>query len=830
MQNMPDGARAVPDDILKGLNSAQKEAVRQTDGPLLIVAGAGTGKTRTLISRMAYIIQNGLARPWEVFMVTFTNKAANELKTRIQNLIDVDPSELTWVGTFHSMSAKILRREAERVGLNTNFSIIDDRDQQKVIKELLDREKIDKKEWTPRHLASLINHWKNDARLPDDLNDHEKKSFGGKAFKLYQMYQSELQVSNCADFGDLILHVVKIFAENGGPLAEYQDKFIYFMVDEYQDTNICQYQLIRLLTQKKKNLCCVGDDDQAIYSWRGAKPQIMLDFSNHFTGARILRLEENYRSSFHILKSAVGLIQNNLYRHGKSLRMAEPTSAGAHKIRVHSYGTPGQEARFVADNVRRLTDVGVGARTFDLSEIAVAARTWSQTADIEEKFMELQIPYRVVGGPKFYDRREIKDALGYLKLIHNPADGVAFDRIVNTPPRGIGKVTVERISQFASEHGIAKLDAARQMVAENALGPAAARRVGAFASNVDHWSDQLLVSDAQWVQKVTSVFEEVGFPDYLKKNFPDDFTVRMDNQAKLAEMAGRFDSLDEYIEHISLLNEDSTQAKATSSEVTLMTLHASKGSEYPVMHLIGWNEGGLPWIRSLEDALQNRSRTGYELAVLLLRYKPRTVDDMGRFFRRAKDAVTEMDDPSMVDEPDLRELCNLILKWDRSRVPDDIGQETELARRLATSEELEEERRLAHVGITRVKELCYISYSTTVLLNGQMISNLQASRFIKELPPESVEFYVNGRLMSGARRGHFQPRHKQAAILTKSPQVGGGVQNGANHRAERINEGHRVKHPTFGNGTVMAASNNRLMIKFDNKTEKLILAEYVAKI
>ena len=816
-------------DLMQGLNKAQKEAVCHTEGPLLIVAGAGTGKTKTLISRMAYIINNGLALPDEILMVTFTNKAANELKTRIYNLIDVDPSELSWVGTFHSTSAKILRREAEHVGLFANFSIIDDADQIKIIQTILTRNKIDKKEWTPRQLASLINHWKNDAKLPEDLNSQETKYFGGKALNLYTQYQKELQLSNCADFGDLILQTVKIFTGNEHLLELYQDKFFYIMVDEYQDTNIAQYQWLRLLTQKRKNVCCVGDDDQAIYSWRGAKPQIMLDFPKYYPETKICKLEENYRSTHHILDSAVSLIQKNLFRHEKSLRMPDDKFVSGHKVQIHSFDKLGDEPKFVANNIKLLREEGYSGKKFEYDEIAVAARTWSQTAEIEERFMEHQIPYRVVGGPKFYDRKEVKDAIAYLRLIHNPADGAAFDRIINTPPRGIGKVTVDKISNFASENQLSKMDAVRTML-EKHLPSGTAKKVDRFLNEFDNWRDLIHSKSSHWAQNINILYQQIGFPNYLKNNFPDDHNDRLDNLEKLSDMASRFDTLGEYIEHIGLLNEDIKSKDDVTKKVTLMTLHASKGSEYPVLHLIGWNEGGLPWIRSIEEEVKNRSQAGFRLATIVLEHNSVTISNYVLYYQLAKSAKSELQDQDISWSQEIDDLCNLVLGWDRVIPPKKLDKEKSLAKKILASERLEEERRLAHVGITRVKELCIISYSTIVLHHGLIRANLLPSRFIRELDAKNIVFYKNGRLMSPTiNSNHRSP-------LRTKPDTRARGKNNINNQpylpinSSKILEGNRVQHPVFGQGTVVAASNNRLMIRFDDKTEKLLLSEYVQKV
>ncbi len=803
---------------LDGLNKAQLEAVQNLDGPLLIVAGAGTGKTRTLVTRLAHLINLGLARPYEILAVTFTNKAANELKQRIEVLTGIDPLELSWVGTFHSMAAKILKFEAERVGLTSNFTIVDDNDQTKIIKDLLKSKKIDSDDIPPRMLIGHINRWKNDAKGPSNLTDLEKGMFQGRAKKLYQSYQKTLLDSNCVDFGDLLLHVVKLFSSQPDALITYQNKFYYIMVDEYQDTNICQYQLLRLLTQENKNLCCVGDDDQAIYSWRGARPQIMLKFKEHYPDAHIVKLEENYRSTKHILGAGVGLIQKNVLRHGKSLKVGLSHTGTPNKVRIHKFSELYDEARFIGKSIQKLKSEGVQGRTYSYSEIAVAARTWAVTADIEETFIESNIPYRVIGGPKFFDRKEVKDILGYLKVCHNPLDNFSFGRIINTPTRGIGKVTCEKISTYADEHNISHLEAARKIVSEKGLGTASLTKLQNFLTSLEGWSKKLKDNNLFLHNSISTLVSEIGYRDYLMKNFPDNFEGRAENVDKLSDMAGRHETLGEFIEQAGLMNAEENQADNSKHKVSLMTLHACKGSEYPAVYLIGWFEGGLPINRVLDEVRQEVTPLIYQLAMALFNSTPKSSIDRMRLFNLANRVLDEKPD-QITEKVNLgKNLAKLILKTGCTTITHEMEA---LAKKIASSEAIEEERRLAHVGITRAQELCVITYNEVIKYRGQKHSGLLPSRFIKELPGEDIEHFDKERSISPGSVGNHsqlsrsvfkQERKKLSREITKN---------------KNISEGTRVSHSTFGKGTVKATSNNRLLIKFDNNQEKLILNDFV---
>ena len=803
---------------LKGLNKAQLEAVQHLDGPLLIVAGAGTGKTRTLVTRLAHLINLGLARPYEILAVTFTNKAANELKQRIEILTGIDPLELSWVGTFHSMAAKILKIEAERVGLNSNFSIIDDNDQNKIIKDLLKAKKIDAEDIPPRMLISHINRWKNDAKGPSNLTKSDKELFKGRAEQLYRSYQKVLLQSNCVDFGDLLLHVVKLFSTQEDALKNYQDIFYYIMVDEYQDTNICQYQMLRLLTRKNKNLCCVGDDDQAIYSWRGARPQIMLNFTEHFTGAKIIKLEENYRSTKHILGAGVGLIQQNIFRHDKSLRVGLPDKGNPNKVRVHKFNELFEEARFIGKSIKELNSKGINGRKFRYSEIAVAARTWAETADIEEAFIESNIPYRVIGGPKFFDRKEIKDIVGYLKVSNNPLDNFSFSRIINTPTRGIGKVTYEKISTYASNHNISHLEAARKLVADKGLAKASLTKLKNFLTLLEGWSSRLSDNDLFLENSIRSLVADIEFRDYLMKNFPEGFEDRLENVDKLSDIAGRYESLSNFIEQAGLLNAGEDPEEDSKDQVSLMTLHACKGSEYPAVFLIGWYEGGLPLTRAIEQRFQEISPLTYQLAMSLLYSPPKNSLQRSRFHRLAIAVLGESQEQYIGNNKLGRQLANIVLK---SKLEEITQEEINLAKKITSSEAIEEERRLAHVGITRAKEVCIITYNQVNKFRGQIQTGLLSSRFVKELPSKDIVHYNNASLISRGSFGSHSTSKQQGFHKVRRKYTPEKAKN------EGISEGVRVSHNAFGKGTVLATSNNRLLIRFDNKQEKLILHDFV---
>ena len=803
---------------LEGLNEAQLEAVQNLDGPLLIVAGAGTGKTRTLVTRLAHLINLGLARPYEILAVTFTNKAANELKQRIQVLTGIDPLELSWVGTFHSMAAKILKMEAERVGLTSNFTIIDDNDQNKIIKGLLKAKKINAEDIPPRMLIGHINRWKNDAKGPSNLTKSEKELFKGRAEQLYQSYQKELLQSNCVDFGDLLLHVVKLFSTQEFALKIYQDKFYYIMVDEYQDTNICQYQMLRLLTQRNKNICCVGDDDQAIYSWRGARPQIMLNFSEHFPEAKLVKLEENYRSTKHILGAGVGLIQQNILRHDKSLKVGLPNTDNPNKVRVHKFNELYDEARFIGQSIRKLNTQGINGRKFSYSEIAVAARTWAETADIEEVFIESNIPYRVIGGPKFFDRKEIKDIIGYLKVSHNPLDNFSFSRIINTPTRGIGKVTYEKISVYASNHNISHLEAARKLVSDKGLGTATLTKLKNFLTLLEGWSNKLSDKDLLLENSIRTMVTDIEFRDYLMKNYPENYEERSENVDKLSDMAGRYETLGNFVEQAGLMNAGEDQEEQSKDQVSLLTLHACKGSEYPAVYLIGWYEGGLPLNRVIEERYQEISPSTYQLAMSLLYNPPKNSFGRRRLQDFARIVHSERQEQNYGKDNLGKKLANLILK---NGFPEITEEEEILAKKITSSEAIEEERRLAHVGITRAKELCIITYNQVNRFRGQIFSGLPPSRFIKELPGKDIEHFEKERLVSQSSvRYHSQQNQKELSQERRKFSQ-------AKSKSKSISEGVRVSHNTFGKGTVLATSNNRLLIKFDSKQEKLILNDFV---
>ncbi|MDF2901693.1 MAG: uvrD, partial [Phenylobacterium sp.] len=462
-----DLARVRGPDYLEGLNLEQRAAVEATEGPVLVLAGAGTGKTRVLTTRLAHILATGKAKPWELLVVTFTNKAAREMRERITHIIGPAAEGLRWLGTFHSVAAQILRRNAELVGLKSNFTILDTDDQERLIKQVLEAENVDAKRWTPKAMAGLIDHWKNRGWTPDRLPPQEGKEFaGGKGQTLYRLYQERLRVLNACDFGDLLLHNLTIFMSNPDVLADFHERFKYVLVDEYQDTNVAQYLWLRLLAQKRQNVCCVGDDDQSIYGWRGAEVDNILRFERDFPGATVIRLERNYRSTSHILAAASGLIAANKGRLGKTLWTE---SNGGEKVIVRGVWDGEAESRLIAEEIERAKKGGTEKDPRKYRDMAILVRASFQMRAFEERFVMLQIPYTVVGGPRVFERAEIRDAHAYLRLIQSPDDDLAFERIVNTPKRGIGDTTVQKLLQIARVGGVPVMTAAREAVQTDEL-------------------------------------------------------------------------------------------------------------------------------------------------------------------------------------------------------------------------------------------------------------------------------------------------------------------------------------------------------------------------
>jgi DNA helicase II / ATP-dependent DNA helicase PcrA len=758
-------ARGSAPDLFDGLNPEQSEAVRSVDGPVLVLAGAGTGKTRVLTTRIAHILGQGLARPWEILCVTFTNKAAREMRERTERLIGPLAEGLSNLGTFHSIAAQILRRHAERVGLKSNFAILDDDDQLRIIKQIMDAEGLDQKRYPPKTFAWHLDDWKNKGLTPEKLvnaNPSEGTDFGGKkGLKLYMAYQERLRGLNACDFGDLLLHNLKILSEHHDVLEGYHRRFKYLLVDEYQDTNVAQYLWLRLLTGPQRNVCCVGDDDQSIYGWRGAEVDNILKFERDFPGAKVIRLERNYRSTQHILAAASGLIKANSARLGKTLFTDQQ---GGEKVQVQGLWDGAAEAQFVADDIERLHkgDGHNPARSY--ADMAVLVRASFQMRSFEERFVMLQIPYVVVGGPRFFERAEIRDAIAYLRLINSSDDDLAFERIINVPKRGIGEATVQKLLQQARLAGVSVVTAVRDLVQTDELPARSKTPLIAFLRDYDRWV--ATATNITHGQVLDMVLTDSGYYDMQRADKTSGQT-RLDNLKELIDSMQAFDDLQAFLEHVSLVMD--LERDNGGQSVRLMTLHAAKGLEFPVVYLPGWEEGIFPSQRSL-------------------------------------------------DETGLRGL--------------------------------EEERRLAYVGITRAREHAKISFVANRQVYGRWTNQIP-SRFVDEMPIDHVEatsqtgYASQGWQSNQSRwdRAGYEPNY------TKKTESFGGNLSGVDmsrmepkarptlHRpsaaplpkAKGLATGTRVFHIKFGYGTVAATEGNKLVVNFDTSGEKKVIDSFVEK-
>ncbi|MBX6323736.1 MAG: UvrD-helicase domain-containing protein, partial [Rhodospirillaceae bacterium] len=641
---------------LAALNEAQRQAVEALEGPVLVLAGAGTGKTRVLTARLAHILLTGRAMPSQVLAVTFTNKAAREMKDRVSALLG-RPVEGWWLGTFHALAARILRRHAERVGLRPNFTILDADDQLRLVKQLLPGARIDDGKWPARAVLALIERWKDRGLTPEKVGEAEGgDAAGGRIAALYAAYQERLRVLNACDFGDLLLHNLTLFTTAPEVLAQYHRQFRYLLVDEYQDTNVAQYLWLRLLAQAHRNLCCVGDDDQSIYGWRGAEVGNILRFEKDFPGARIIRLERNYRSTPHILAAASGLIARNRGRLGKTLWTEDREGE---KVLVRGVWDGEEEARFVADEIEAARRAGAS-----LGGIAILVRAGFQTREFEERFITVGIPYRVVGGPRFYERQEIRDALAYLRVVHQSDDDLAFERIVNVPKRGIGEATLRALHRLARAEGVSLFAAAHHLVGTDELKPAARRALASLLADFDRW--RAAAANLPHTELAQLVLEESGYTAMWQADPSPDAPGRLENLRELVTAMQEFENLAGFLEHIALVMEN---ADGPPGEiVSLMTLHSAKGLEFDTVFLPGWEEGLFPHPRALEES-------------------------------------------------------------------GEAG--------------LEEERRLAYVGLTRAKRRALVSFAAM-----RRVRNLwQAavpSRFVGELPAENVEMRTEAGLYAGA--------------------------------------------------------------------------------
>ncbi len=743
---------------LTDLNAEQREAVLATEGPVLMLAGAGTGKTRALTTRLAHLLFTGKARPWQILAVTFTNKAAREMKERIGALIGSSVEGMQWLGTFHSIGAQILRRHAEAVGLKSSFTILDADDQVRLAKQVIEAANLDEKRWSGRALAAMIDSWKNRGLTPSKVPQNEAWHFAeGRAIKLYAAYQDRLKTLNAADFGDLLVHNLTIFGEHPGILSEYQERFRYMLVDEYQDTNVAQYLWLRLLAQKHKNICCVGDDDQSIYGWRGAEVENILKFEKDFPGAKVIRLERNYRSTPSILAAASGLISANKARLGKTLWTDRNEGE---QVKVRGVWDGEEEARLIGDDIEAEQQ-----KKRSLSDMAVLVRASFQMRAFEERFNTLGLPYKVIGGPRFYEREETRDALAYLRLIRSADDDLSFDRIINKPRRGLGEKALQTLHQLARAREIPLMTAARLALESDDLTGAAKKAVGAFIDAIDRWSRD--AKDMPPADIVELVLEESGYIDMWKNSKSAQADGKLENLKELVQAASEFETLGAWLDHVALVSE--LNEGSVDGQVWLMTLHAAKGLEFPVVFLPGWEEGIFPSQRSLDE----------------------------------KGAAA-----------------------------------------------LEEERRLAYVGITRAEESCRISFAA----NRQVFGRWQAaipSRFIDELPEQAVEV-VSQPGLYGAAASQFaahsrfegtklkedayydNPGWRRARAASSRPTPSPPLIEGRASTlsvsapgSSKFSVGERVFHQKYGYGKVVAAEGQKLTVDFEHSGPKKVIDTFL---
>jgi DNA helicase-2/ATP-dependent DNA helicase PcrA len=582
---------------LEGLNPAQREAVEALDGPVLMLAGAGTGKTKALTCRIAHLLTTGKARPNEILSVTFTNKAAREMKSRIGALMGETIEGMPWLGTFHAICVKLLRRHVELVGLKSNFTILDSDDQKRLLKQLVAAENIDDKRWPPRMLAGIIDGWKNKAWTPETVPVAETAAYDGRGVPLYAAYQRRLKELNAVDFGDLLLHMVTIFQDHPDVLAQYQRWFKYILVDEYQDTNVAQYLWLRLLAQGHRNVCCVGDDDQSIYGWRGAEVGNILKFEADFPGATVVRLEQNYRSTGHILGAASGVIAANKGRLGKELF----TAAGeGEKVRLIGHWDGEEEARWIGDEIEAMQRGTRGRAPMGLDSMAILVRASHQMRAFEDRFLTIGLPYRVIGGPRFYERQEIRDAMAYFRLAVSLDDDLAFERIVNTPKRGLGDKAVQTIQRTARDNGVSLVEGARLCVQGQMIKGKGGGALAGLVQGLDRWHRQLRAETDSHVELAQVILDESGYTAMWQNDRTPEAPGRLENLKELVEALEQFENLQGFLEHVSLIMDNESQE--TEEKVTIMTLHGAKGLEFPAVFLPGWEDGLFPSQRSMDES------------------------------------------------------------------------------------------------------------------------------------------------------------------------------------------------------------------------------------
>ncbi|MCM2560667.1 UvrD-helicase domain-containing protein [Lutimaribacter sp. EGI FJ00015] len=752
-------ARGAP--YLDELNPAQRSAVEALDGPVLMLAGAGTGKTKALTARIVHLLNTGRARPNEILSVTFTNKAAREMKERVGRLLGQQVEGMPWLGTFHSICVKLLRRHAELAGLKSNFTILDTDDQLRLLKQLVRAANIDDKRWPARMLLGIIDQWKNRCWTPEKVPASEAGAYNNRGVELYAQYQARLKELNAVDFGDLLLHVVTIFQAHDDVLEQYRRWFRYILVDEYQDTNVAQYMWLRLLAGGHRNICCVGDDDQSIYGWRGAEVGNILRFEKDFEGAKVVRLEQNYRSTPHILAAASGVIRGNEGRLGKELWT---DAEDGEKVRLIGHWDGEEEARWIGEEIEAMQGGTRGMRPFGLDEIAILVRASHQMRAFEDRFLTIGLPYRVIGGPRFYERMEIRDAMAYFRVVISPEDDLAFERIVNTPKRGLGDKAQQTIQRTAREFGVNLVEGARIAVAERRLTGKGAAQLSFLVENLDRWGRMAGDADVDHSELAGIILDESGYTGMWQNDKTPEAPGRLENLKELVNHLEEFENLQGFLEHVSLVMDNDSDDGG--QKVSIMTLHAAKGLEFPAVFLPGWEDGLFPSQRSM-------------------------------------------------DESGLKGV--------------------------------EEERRLAYVGITRAEEVCTISFASNRRVFGQWQSQMP-SRFIDELPEEHVEvltppgLYGGGYGASGMGGAGVMDRAAEANVYNspgwrrlqaRRDQRPVGQPSETRHAvidSQAVSAhtvGERVFHQKFGYGRIEAIEGDKLEIAFEKAGVKKVVAKFV---
>ncbi len=774
-------ARAMPAtsaEYLNDLNPAQREAVERLDGPVLMLAGAGTGKTKALTARITHLLRTHRVRENEILAVTFTNKAAREMKERVGRMLGRPAEGMPWLGTFHAICVKLLRRHAELVDLKSNFTILDTDDQKRLLKQLTQAANIDDKRWPARMLAGIIDDWKNRALTPDKVPAADAGAYNHKGIELYAQYQTRLRELNAVDFGDLLLHMVTIFQTHPDVLEQYQRWFRYILVDEYQDTNVAQYLWLRLLAGGHKNICCVGDDDQSIYGWRGAEVGNILRFEKDFPGAFVVRLEQNYRSTPHILAAASNVIRGNESRLGKELWT---DCEEGEKVRLIGHWDGEEEARWIGEEIDAMQGGTRGVRPMNLDEIAILVRASHQMRAFEDRFLTIGLPYKVIGGPRFYERMEIRDAMAYFRLVVSPEDDLAFERIVNTPKRGLGDKAQQTIQVVARENGVSLVEGARIAVENGLIKGKGGKALRELIDGLARWNamtrgprievdDDTVIDDGvspirygapehTHIELAQIVLDESGYTAHWQNEKTPEAPGRLENLKELVNQLDNFENLQGFLEHVSLVMDN--EQDGDGAKVSIMTLHAAKGLEFPAVFLPGWEDGLFPSQRSM-------------------------------------------------DESGLKGL--------------------------------EEERRLAYVGITRAEEVCTISFAANRRVFGQW-QNSMPSRFIDELPEDHVEVLTPPGLYGGGQRAAGIETRAAEANVYNSPgwkrmQARQG-QYGMSQPKESRNTvidatavasftlGERVFHQKFGYGAVIGIEGDKVEVDFDKAGVKKVVSRFL---